>query len=223
MQMMLDLMITAFVEACEYAKYNEIVNKIGIHLNLTEGLPLTEGIRSRTNFCGKDGQFHGHINRFRPLNLIEKKSIFDELSAQVEMMRNAGLPITHADSHHHIHTAIFILPVILEVLNKYDIRKIRIHRNTGQINIIKRLIKYLFNYYLINNKFITVTLMGGFQDISTIRVNSDMVVELMVHPDYSNEGILIDNVGYDMNLKNITLQEEFEMMKTFRICSYSDL
>ena len=178
-----DTTLVANGEAFTYAvkKINEkaLNGKVGIHVNLTEGVPLTEAIEECPE-CVSNGVFHGKILRFKPLNKSTRKKLYDEMVAQVEKVQKAGIIINHADSHHHIHTAIFIAPIFVRVCKEKGIEKIRIHRNIGNIHLYKRIGKYVYNLWVRLKKFKTVRYFGMMDDIEKVGVFDDM--EIMVHP-----------------------------------------
>lgn len=187
-----------FNEASKLAKESDLTDMIGIHLNLTEGEPLTDGMKKDPMFCDESGLFHNNINRLKPLTKSQRAHLSEELAAQIEKMRSNGFSVTHADSHHHIHTGIFISPVCLEVLKKYGIKIIRLHRNIGHIALYKRLMKRLYNHYLRRNGFQTVDFFGSLDDFThTPATDSNCLYEIMVHPDYDDTGKLIDKTGYE--------------------------
>lgn len=191
-----DTTLVANGEAFDYAvkEINErlLNNKIGIHINLTEGVPLTEAIKECSEFV-TNGIFHGKILRFKPLNKSTRKKVYDEMIAQVEKIQKAGISISHADSHHHIHTAIFIAPIFMKVCKEKGIEKVRIHRNIGNIHLYKRIGKYFYNLWLRLMKFKTVRYFGMIYDVEKVGVFDDM--EIMVHPEYDLNNVLIDKVG----------------------------
>jgi chitin disaccharide deacetylase len=212
-----------FQDACEIAMTMHLEDRIGIHLNLTEGRPLTAGIRESRKFCDEQGQFHGRLDRLAPLSRQERVLVSQELSAQVERMRRAGLPITHADSHHHVHTGLFLGPVVVEVLKQSRITKVRLHRNIGGISLPKRLVKWGFNLYLRLHGFAVVQRFGSFADYSSLRDPDRTSLEIMVHPDYDQDGNLIDDVAYDPSQISRTLQQEFDKLGTRQLRSYAEL
>lgn len=163
--------------------------RIGIHFNLTEGKPLTEDIKHCHSFC-KNGIFHHENNRLKPLSRFEKQAVYEELTAQAKRIRDAGLVISHADSHHHIHTAVFIAPIVFKVCKETGINKIRIHRNIGHIAGYKKVVKNLYNANLRKKGFITTDCFGSLEDIKKGEVPDRL--EIMVHPDYDIDGVLID-------------------------------
>ena len=178
-----------FDEAVTLAKEQGLIDKIGIHLNLTEGEPLTENIKNCPRFvtCGR---FNKQYNRTKKLSQAEKNAIYKELTAQAEKIQGAGIKITHADSHHHIHTGIFIAPIITQVCKEHGIDKIRLHRNIGNISAVKMFVKKKYNKWLRRQGFKTTEYFGSLNDIENIDIPDNC--EIMVHPDYDKDGVLID-------------------------------
>ncbi|MBQ6154068.1 MAG: ChbG/HpnK family deacetylase [Ruminococcus sp.] len=181
-----------FEEAVTLSKEQGFCDKIGIHFNLTEGEPLTEDIKNCDNFV-RNGRFHKEYNRLKPLSSYEKQAIYKELSAQAKKIEDAGIKIMHADSHHHVHTAIYVAPIVARVCKEHDINKIRLHRNLGQISSVKRLVKKKYNHWLKNQGFITTDYFAYVMDIEDMPIPDG--TEIMVHPDYDANGVLIDRKG----------------------------
>lgn len=182
-----------FDEAVKLAGEHNFSDKVGIHFNLTQGIPLTDDMKNCAAFC-EDGKFHKRINRLKPLNKSEKAAVYKELSAQAQKIKSAGFDIDHADSHHHIHTAVFIAPIVLRVCRENGINKIRLHRNIGAIPSYKKLIKNLYNKNLNKKGFLTVKHFGSLKDIGDILPDN---LEIMVHPDYDKNGAIIDRRGME--------------------------
>ena len=183
-----------FDEAIELAKEQGFIDKIGIHLNLTEGEPLTEEIKGCPRFV-TDGRFNKQYDRTKPLLNEEKVAIEKELTAQVEKIQDAGIVITHADSHHHIHTGIFVAPIAAKVCKEHGITKMRLHRNLGHISAIKRFVKNKYNRWLHKQGFITTNYFAYIIDIENTEIPDN--TEIMVHPDFDKDGVLIDRRGME--------------------------
>ena len=179
-----------------FASTTDLFNNIGIHFNLTEGVPLSERIKKCSLFV-KNGIFHGEINRKRRLTRDDSIAVSEELSAQVERIQRVGISITHADSHHHIHTAPFITPIVIHVCRQYGIKKIRAHRNIGNMSFCKRAAKTSFNWWLQSQGFRITDYFGSMNDVKGKAYLG--CLEIMVHPDYDRNGVLIDRVGKDGN------------------------
>ena len=142
----------------------------------------------------ENGRFHKHPNRLRPLSKEEKEAVYLELSAQVKKLTDAGVVLTHADSHHHIHTGPFLIPIVLRVCHENGIEKIRLHRNLGKIKLYKRIVKKRFNKHLWKNGMKTTERFGSLYDALLCGVHG--ITEIMVHPDYDKDGLLIDRVEF---------------------------
>jgi predicted glycoside hydrolase/deacetylase ChbG (UPF0249 family) len=99
----------------------------GIHLNLTQYAPLT-----RAPGLGpvlRDDE----LDRARLLRAPRVPSLlraaFEEWSAQVARVRDAGLPVSHFDSHHHVHTMPFLLPALKALMARFGVRRVRVSKN----------------------------------------------------------------------------------------------
>lgn len=184
---------SAFEEARDLILGKDIEKCIGVHFDLTEGKPLTDAIRSERLICDGDGMFHGQIPRFHVWNALQKKMIYDELSAQAERIHQAKIVMHHADSHHHVHTSPTITPIVLSIMKQYDIHKLRLHRNIGNISILKLLYKNGYNQMLSQKKVAYSKYFGGYSDIEVIdQLPMNGVTEIMCHPDYDEQGNLVD-------------------------------
>ena len=210
----------AFDEAVRFANDYGFADKVGIHFNLTEGKPLTDGIKDCPAFCN-NGVFHGRIKRLKPLSREEKNAVYDELSAQAKKIKSAGFGIDHADSHHHIHTAVFIAPLSFRVCREFGIEKIRIHRNVGSIPSYKKFVKDLYNKNLRKNGFKTTAYFGGLDDIKNAELPESL--EIMVHPDYSGDKTLIDRRRFADGIPSGVPLYNPAAQKGIKLNSYGDL
>lgn len=189
-----DTTIMANGEAFDYAicaAKDELAGFVGIHFNITEGRPLTRMIAALSEFC-TEGMFHGNINRYRPLGKVARAAVYTELNAQVKKISNEGAQITHADSHHHIHTAVFIAPIVFQVCLENKIDAIRLHRNLGEISRYKLFFKELYNNIL-KKQFRSTDYFGSLEDAQFCLYEG--ISEIMVHPDYDINGQLVDRIG----------------------------
>lgn len=98
----------------------------GVHLNLCEGRPLTRG----TTLMGPEGLFlrkrqlaaRAFTGR---LSLAELEA---EVAAQVAMLRDAGVRISHLDGHKHLHQLPIVCAAVANVLPRFGIERVRITR-----------------------------------------------------------------------------------------------
>ena len=158
----------------------------GIHLNLTEFEPLTRGSGAKLLTEG-DGLLHRSITGAAPTP-ARMRAIYEELCSQIERLLSLGVPISHMDSHHHVHTVPYILPLIKVVQHRYGIRKIRLTKNiyTDQEPCSRslRAKKSVYNRVLQAGSETTEGFaeLTSFWDVARRRRIGYRTVELMVHP-----------------------------------------
>lgn len=182
-----------FDEAVKLSFERGFQDKIGVHFNLTEGRPLTKEITKITAFV-RDGVFHKeYIRSPRPLTEFEKNAVYSELSAQAERIKQAGINVVRADSHHYIHTIEHLAPIIARVCREQGIRQIRLNRtyDTPEHPVITE--GRISNNFWRENGFITTENFGRLADLQSGIVRG--YTEIMVHPDYDKNRILIDRTG----------------------------
>jgi predicted glycoside hydrolase/deacetylase ChbG (UPF0249 family) len=99
----------------------------GVHLNLTEGRPLAEGLSCLT---GPDGNFLGKAAAHRLLMKTGDAPLQAELARettlQIERLLDAAIAITHIDGHQHVHVFPSALPTVAEIARDHGIRRMRI-------------------------------------------------------------------------------------------------
>ena len=89
----------------------------------------------------------------------------------------------------------FIAPVVVKICKEHKIKKIRLHRNIGNISAGKKIVKKIYNCYLKAKGFKTTEFFGSLQDIELSF--PDNALEIMVHPDYDANGVLIDRIDME--------------------------
>jgi predicted glycoside hydrolase/deacetylase ChbG (UPF0249 family) len=184
-----------------------ITNRIGIHLNLDEGILLTSGILTSGLF---DKENHNILinnrNKLFFISKDEKYLIHKEFSAQIERVKKAGISITHIDTHHHIHEIWSIAKIILALLKEYNIPSMRILNNLNRsTRFYKSGYRNLINKFIKNTKANFSDYFGNqLEAIEFLKINrtfgGDKKLEIMVHPDYNEKGVIIDkikNQGYN--------------------------
>jgi chitin disaccharide deacetylase len=98
----------------------------GVHLNLCEGRPLTTG---RT-LVGPHGDFHGKRALFlRAISgMLSDTDVEAELRAQVAVVHDAGVRISHVDGHKHLHQLPVVCAAVARVLPHFGIERVRLTR-----------------------------------------------------------------------------------------------
>jgi len=185
-----------FEEACTMAFENGFHESIGMHLVLNEGVPLTESIRKERKFCTEEGELC--LSRKFPtlsLNSREKYALAAEIRAQIRKCRERGIPITHVDSHHHVHTEWGIASVLIPIAREMGVPFVRIARNLEKNRkIVKRVYKYLYNANLRWTKLCATEYFGSVEEYLLFQDEKDMsnrAVEVMIHPHYKGDELYL--------------------------------
>ncbi len=182
-----------FIEAATISASRGFDRKIGVHLNLTEGVPLTEEIKSVKAFVA-DGRFHKeYLKNPCPLTEPEQAAVCVELTAQINRIRQAEINAVRADSHHYIHTFAHIAPLVAKVCKENGIKRIRINRTFDTPDRPVITCGRIENSYWRAQGFETTAYFGRLSDITPGNIPAD--TEIMIHPDYDKNGVLIDRTG----------------------------
>lgn len=182
-----------FEEAVILAKENGFSDRVGVHLNLTEGKPLTTAIRALPLFV-LDGCFRkSYLRDPRPLTPLEQELIYAELSAQIGRLISAGLTPTHADSHHYVHTLSYIAPIVAAVCRDHGIDRVRLNRTLETPSHPRTAGNRVDNAFWTEQGFRTTRDFGRLTDIGETEIPD--LCELMAHPDLDRDGRLIDRVS----------------------------
>ncbi len=99
----------------------------GVHLNLTEGRPLSPGLETITGadgcFCGKQ---EGHRRLMNRGDDALGKEIRREFAAQIQALRDAGVRIDHLDGHQHVHIFPAAIDATVRTAREFGIPWVRI-------------------------------------------------------------------------------------------------
>src|SRR5258708_22717540 len=121
-----------FDEACELAHRHRLLDKIGLHLNLTSGYPLSAPIRRCPRFCDNVGMFRARQTRLR-LSREERLAVETEIASQIKACLDRGLCPTHLDSHHHVHTEWAIGAAAITISRQDKMKAILLAANFGPV------------------------------------------------------------------------------------------
>ena len=202
-------------EAVEMARKYGWHERVGLHLNFTSGMPLTEEIRKCRRFCSKDGSFNAEffhsMNARLHMSGQETLAARIEAEAQIRKYISYGLPDKHLDSHHYVHTDLSIWNAVEPLVEKYGIRSVRLTRNLyKRMSLVKKIYKNRFNRRLRALPIQTADYFGSFKDFMHCkdRIEDGSLTEIMVHPMYNDEGILTDTA--------VPVEEEREYLSRIR-------
>lgn len=183
-----------FEDAVIRAHELELENRVGLHLNFTQGNPLTDEIKQFPNFCNGDGMFNAKFHRSKIgrlfLSAKEKAAVYAEAKAQMLRYKDAGLTMMHLDSHHHSHTDPAMCKIVCPLAKELGFKSIRLSRNFMVKGAAKQVYKWYVNKLIRRNSCRTADLFTNFDDLKKgwdALLNTSMQVEVMTHPNYNSK------------------------------------
>jgi len=201
-----------FDEACELAHRHRLLDKVGVHLNLTSGYPLSAPIRRCPRFCDNVGMFRARQTRFR-LSREERLAVETEIASQIKACLDRGLYPTHLDSHHHVHTEWAIGAAAITIARQYKIKAIRLSRNCGPgIDLVHKFYKIAYNSRLRVYGLAKTRYFGSSEDVQEILMTASGDVEVMVHFPCDARGNALQHDQLKAEIENWT--------RTNRLASY---
>lgn len=188
--------------AMKTAEEEGFIDKVGIHINLTSGMPLTEQILHDPVMCDPKSGFTADFARniktrfFLPKKTCE--NIERELRAQLDRFGELGGRLWHIDSHHYVHTDPSVWRILKKVMKDYPVVSVRLGRNmyTGG-NPLMRIYKIFLNSYIRKfNKGNPVYFGSAVDYAEYMSERPELLkkgdIEVMVHPKFDGEGRLAD-------------------------------
>lgn len=177
-----------------------LMGKIGIHVNITEGEPLSNAIRNCPRFCDPEGKFiyrrEHHLFR---LSRSEQQALYEELKMQLDRLVDSGIRPKHLDSHHHVHTEWAVAPIVRQLCKENGIERIRLTRNMGPSDgYVKNVYKKIFNRWQLGrySGLWSTDFFGDIEDLqfllNTKRPLKGKFIEIMVHPLLNEKNELVD-------------------------------
>lgn len=170
-------------EAVEIARRHGYAHRVGLHLNLTEGEPLTDQIKECPRFCSKEGQFNKtfHLSTHGRFFLTpkEKRAVNQEILAQLKKFCSYGNLMMKVDSHHHAHTDWSIYKILRPIALGFGFTSMRISADMHKVRFDKELYKRLFNFD-VRRHFKTTDHFDGIGP--GLVANASGETEVMVHP-----------------------------------------
>jgi hypothetical protein len=153
---------------------------LGIHIDLDEGFPVADSFLRlfgearllwKPDLLWSDGRY---LSAARA-----------EIRAQIERFLDAGIPLDHVDSHHHVHTYFPLARIVAPLAVEFRARRLRVSGNIlypGSVH--KRAYRFFVNTYLLTvHRATTVKYFSHLDRFCAQRpfIPGD-AIELMVHP-----------------------------------------
>lgn len=215
-------------EAIDLAFENGFADRVGLHLNLTLGTPLTSKIKQLQLYCDNEKFLSKGYTSIKRLMLpIHIETIREELEAQIKAFFEFGFTLKHIDSHNWIHLNYPVWLALKPLLEKYRIITVRPMRpGLRNENIKKDWYYILFNKYMLSTKEVKFlpysSSIEQFLDEEYKICNKYDYIELFTHPNIINDKVMDDSWSYKGNLK-LQQKDAIDFISKYEIISYKDI
>lgn len=153
---------------------------VGIHLTLTIGRPVLEGIKSYTD---EEGNFRKKGTYENGLPVGDEEEIYAEWKAQIEkFITMMGKKPTHIDSHHHVHLQDNLFPIAKRLAKEYDL-PMRLRPVTDKTD-------YDYEIALMLPGFYEETAVPDYFMKNTFGIWEEEIIEVMCHPAFIDQRLL---------------------------------
>lgn len=102
---------------------------IGIHLTLVGSIPSVLPAEEIPSLTWENGRFcrsYADLLKRDIMGKVSLQEVYKEWEAQIQKVLHTGLPVTHIDSHQHLHMWNHFFPVALKLAQKYHIHCMRV-------------------------------------------------------------------------------------------------
>jgi chitin disaccharide deacetylase len=191
-------------EAVALARRRGYAHLVGLHVNLTQGFPLTDPIRSCPRFCHADGYFfrtfHTTAKQRCYLTPKEHAAVTTELAAQIDKFCSYGGLMMQVDSHNHLHMDWLIYCILKPMLLAHGFTRMRMFTDQHRLRLDRELYGRFFTWE-VRHHFKTTDHFDGVNE--KILQGPGGVTEVMVHP-LVKDGVLCDTcVPYETHVKRL--------------------
>jgi hopanoid biosynthesis associated protein HpnK len=213
-------------EAAEIAKQTPTLG-VGVHLNLTEGKPISKEPAVKPLLDGQ-GQFAVPFSKLPMLSIKSGKArqaIRTELAAQIQWVIERGIKPTHLDSHKHIHSFPVIYSIVCKLAKQFGITAIRwpyepkelcrmpwpissdeTRKNANIVRIMAKINRIQKSSFFKTDAFFGIAHTGKI-DVNFLRIvalyGSVPLAEVMTHPGFVE--------GLDPNKTRLVQQRKVEL------------
>lgn len=218
-------------EAVHLAKINDFSHIVGLHINLTEGAPLTENIKNSI-YCDNDGYFVSNSPRsMRKVFSIRYISVLrEEIEAQIVKFLNYGYKLNYLDFHNDILVNIPVFLAVKPLLSKYKVKIIRGVEPYLFGYYRKSILSYLplkyyyMCHYVFSRRIGEVHILRGGRNINQYisdynktknkyigHINHLKIVEIITHPEMVGT-VCIDRTNFDSKRNRFSIDNSLEKL-----------
>jgi len=170
---------------------------VGIHFVLTAGRPVSSGVSSLTNL---DGSFPGYNAFFEKADKgdLAESEVEKEFRAQLDRFLSFGLTPSHFDSHHHVHLAETIRPVVSKLACEFNVPVRSFDRKSGDSKVWGESFTFLDGFY--GGEATTDKLTELLHEVADLKA-----AELMCHPGFADDELRAIDSYCDMREKELEI------------------
>lgn len=198
-----------------FDNYKDTIS-FGVHVNLTDGEPLTnsQALLDYGYYKEEDDKIvlNGYPFISKRIPKYLHQDIIKECVAQINKVRDYGIDISHIDSHHLMLTSQSMVGMTPEILKKAEVKKMRRARNYVEKKSVSFYVRQAwFSYMKMRVKGLQSTdwfeMFTNFYKLSIKGFRIDGSIELMTHPggNYPKEDELMLSLDYSNLFKDYEL------------------
>ena len=219
--------------------------RLGIHLNLTKGAPITQ---RATTLVDGGGQFFKKKNAWRRalLHQYNLKEVEREFAAQIYRLQELGINPDHLDGNNHLHIFPGIAEVVARLARDFGIKRIRLPLETfnnpmhyfhpwafkkfffgtlaKRAYLVFKSLDLLFPECFAGIQFPQVSEIESLQEF--FRKLPPGITELMCHPGYRNSSLLhTSGSRHEEELSALTHPKVLDTIRfeNINLISYQDI
>ena len=226
---------------------------IGVHLNIIEGKSLCKELEELTDVNGifKNSYLKLILKSYSLNNTKFMNELEREFRAQIEKVKDAGIKITHIDSHVHTHAIPPIFELVCRLAKEYGIKEVRTQREKLYfvpdiavhfqkkyfVNLIKIALLAVFSHInrpvvkrfgLNTNDYLLgvgyTSMMDNLTIFSGLKIlenKSGIVAEALIHPCRYEDGTIDNHFTEYRITQNEKLKENIESLG-YEVANYSE-
>lgn len=207
----------AYEHALQLARANPTLD-LGVHLTFIEEWPVLDPA-SVPSLVDAEGRFHRNAYTFLSRYVRGKIRLAElrrECEAQIEKIRRSDLPLSHVDSHQHMHMLPGVLETVVDVAGRWGIEAMRLPRERLGIGRVRGIshVKRLCELAILRSccarrrgrmwhtdGFFGFWVGGRLNKASLLRILADLprrgTFELMCHPGFADPASPYRHWNYD--------------------------
>ncbi|MGB9736368.1 MAG: carbohydrate deacetylase [bacterium] len=204
----------SFKDYIEFLKKSGI--DTGIHLTFTGGeKPISGNIDGLVDDNGCFLKSYREVIPRIVLGHFDRVALEKELTAQVGLLLNNGIDVSHLDSHQHLHVLPGVRNIVIRLAKRFNIRWIRVphinrfNLNMFVMNVLSASLKSELRKHSINftNAFKGFEYGGHVNETNIAWILKGLennITELMVHPGYDASHVYDWGYAWEDELKALT-------------------